>query len=144
MAAATNDRNIVVTYPQGRGGFHTRKVKGGQKLIKGAAVTLDASGFAYDGVSAANRVVDGYAANTVDNTNGIDGAVEVNIYYNEAILMENDPDNLVTHLFAGKIVYLLDNQTVTTSNAGAALIAGRLDQMDPDTGKPFVILGAPL
>lgn len=141
MAAATTDRKpVTIQITVGNAG--TYGVAAGEKLIRGCLVVVDGDGLAYDATATTGVNCVGYAESTVDNTNGQDGDVKVNVVGGVAILLENvDAPNAVTAIKEGKLVYIKDNQTVTTDATGT-VPAGVLHRMDPDTGKPFVHVGS--
>jgi hypothetical protein len=128
MAAITIERNTArgaeSAFPSGPLPY---KMKGGVKILKGTIVVLDA-GFAKHGVAAASLIVVGKAAETVDNTAGADGALEIQV--EEGIFkFGNHGVNTVVAANVGSDCYIEDNQTVGNLITGKSR-AGKIMRLE--------------
>lgn len=88
--------------------FQSWPVKAAAKIYKGSLVSLNA-GFARKGTEAASEKVVGIALETVDNTDGADGDVEVKVV--SGIEVELNATSIAA-ADRGKVVYLVDDNTV--------------------------------
>ena len=85
------------------------QVKAATKIYKGALVAVDATGYAVPAVSTAVRVV-GVAYETMDNTNGVSGAISIRVW-RAGTFQFNAAGMAVTNI--GAKVYVTDDNTVT-------------------------------
>jgi len=96
--------------------YDKRPLAASVKAFKGAVAACDADGFYCPATGDPDEVVVGRFAETVDNTNGSDGAVFANIDFlrDRTLLLEvNDSGTPVTIADRERPCYQLDDQTVT-------------------------------
>ena len=112
MAALTNDRNT----PYRQGDVYRHPVDGGKLIFAGALVVL-AAGFAEPGKTGANLVAVGRAERTVDNRNGGDGDVFIDVRRG-VFQFENSADaDEIERSDIGSTAYVVDDQTVAKTHA---------------------------
>lgn len=109
-------------------------------IFKGGLVSTDATGFAVAASDTANEAVVGIADDTRDNTGGANGDLEVRV--RKGTFELETAGTVVDQADAGRPVYVADDQTVekiagVTNN----IVAGILDSLDVETGKPWVRVG---
>jgi predicted RecA/RadA family phage recombinase len=88
----------------------------GELVLKGCFVSLDASGNAIAPV--AGRDAYGVAISTVDNRLGIAGDRRAEVYFGPHEFLTSDT------ILPGQVVYMVDNQTVSVTEAGSFGLAG--------------------
>lgn len=93
-------------------------VAAGAKIFAGALVVANATGFAAPGSSATTLTYLGRAEQYVDNTAGADGAVTVLVRRKRAFYWKNSAGDAVTQASLGKVAYIVDDETVSKTNAG--------------------------
>jgi hypothetical protein len=93
-------------------------VAAGVKIFAGAQVAANATGFAVPGSTSATLTYLGRAEQYVDNTGGADGAVTVIVRRKTAFYWANSNTDPVTQASQGKPAYIVDDQTVSKTNAG--------------------------
>jgi hypothetical protein len=136
MAALTKERDTPTShhdYPI------SLKVKGGVKILNGAMVSTDATGFAIPAADTASTQCIGRANATVDNTGGADGALEVEVLV--GICEYNNPAgaNQLTQVDVGKLAFVLtDNELIRTAGTVNARIAGRVVRVDVTNAKATI------
>lgn len=99
------------------------------RVFSGSMVALNATGFALPAVTTATRVR-GVALAEADNTGGAAGAVSVDIERG-AFLLANDTTNAVTRAHIGGSVYVVDDNTVSSS-ATSTIAAGKCLDVTPE------------
>ena len=116
MAALAKDRNT----PARKGGYITVGVKAGVKIYAGALVVKAAGSYAEPGKKAENLIVLGRAEHLADNTGGADGDITVEVRRG-VFAWANSAGNAAVGagLTGEKKAYILDDQTVTKTAAGA-------------------------
>jgi hypothetical protein len=108
-------------------------VAAGAKIFGGALAVLNAAGFAAPGSAAVGLTYLGRSEEFVDNTGGADGAKTVLVHRRDIFKWLNSGADPVAQADVGKIVYILDDQTVAKTNgAGARSAAGKLLGVDAD------------
>jgi hypothetical protein len=112
--ALTADRNT----PCKDGTVISVPVASGAKIFAGALVAANATGFATKGATAATLTYLGRAEEFVDNTGGADGAVQIRVRRGQAFLWKNSGTDAVTQASLGKPAYIVDDETVSKTNAG--------------------------
>jgi hypothetical protein len=132
MPALTTERNsqFYGLNPARR----TIPMRAGVKIFKGAMVAIDSSGNAMPaGLLAGGTVrVVGVANATFDNTSGAAGAVEVEAT-SGVFKMVNNSGELVTRASVGAACFVLDDNTVSLTNATSTrATAGIVQQVDSD------------
>ncbi len=111
MTALTKD--VATSY---RTGTETiDPVTANVKIYAGALVVLDAAGNARNGITGTNLIARGVAQHVADNTGGSAGAITVKSRRG-VFLFNNDGSINRTHI--GKLVYIVDDQTLAASNGG--------------------------
>ena len=114
----------------------TVPMKANVKIFKGAMVAIDASGNAQPaGLLAGGSVrVIGIAAATFDNSTGIAGALKAEVQVGVFKCLNNGGE-LVVAASVGAPCYVLDDQTVSLTAAGATRpIAGLVQAVESDGG----------
>jgi len=119
MTATTTDRQTI----RRERGLVTLPIAAGTEVINGTIACVNANGYAVEGATATNLVYMGRFESTVDNTDGADGDLAVNVRTPaaDAFLWDNDTANPVTQAMLGTKCYILDNQTVTANATGNSL-----------------------
>lgn len=127
MAALTADRNTQ----RKLGELLPFGLAAGVKIFAGSLVCANASGFAVPGSTAATLTYLGRAEETVDNTDGADGALYVITRRKQAFLWANDGADPVTQASIGKPCYVVDDQTVAaTHGTNTRSLAGTVLAVD--------------
>ena len=101
-----------------------------EKVFGGAFVCVNAAGYALEGSDTAGLIFQGVAEEQVDNADGLDGALDIEVRRRglfKAIL-----DTAITIANVGDNVFLVDDQTVdltanVTHNIFCGIIAGYID-----------------
>ncbi|WP_424682924.1 hypothetical protein [Frateuria sp. YIM B11624] len=93
-------------------------VAAGAKIFAGALVAANATGYATRGATATTLTYLGRAEEFADNTNGADGDVQVMVRRAQAFLWKNSGTDPVTQASLGKLAYIVDDETVSKTNAG--------------------------
>lgn len=108
-------------------------VAAGAKIYAGSIVVANANGYAAPGSLATTLTYLGRANETVDNTNGANGAVSVKVDRKQAFKFANLAADLVTQAELGKTCYIVDDQTVAKTTGGATRsAAGKVVGIDAD------------
>ncbi len=102
------------------------KVDGGSVIYNGALVALNSAGYLVPGSTATTLLAVGRANETVDNTDGGDGAVRCNV---EVGVFRWDNTSVATETAIGTLAYIIDDQAVST-NASGKSIAGVIMAVD--------------
>lgn len=105
------------------------------KILAGAIVVVDtATTFAKKGLTATTISVVGIATETVDNTAGANGDLNVPIDRDGWFKVANSAaGDLLTRADIGAVCYLVDDQTVAKTNGGnTRAVAGRVRDIDAD------------
>jgi len=128
MANITTPRDAI----ESAGVNFYNPVKAGEKLIKGAAYGLDASGWAVNMETGVVASAQGIVQKTVDNTDGANGDLSVegrsgvylfHILGSSALVAADE--------YGHPVVYFQDNHTVAkSSNGGARPAAGRFVRLE--------------
>ncbi len=129
MTALTQDRNT-----QTKDGIVVGLAVGaGVKIFAGGMVGVNAAGFAVPASADATLVTVGRADQFVDNTNGGNGAVTVNVVRGKLVKMANLAADPVTQASVGRNCYVADDQTVAGGHAtNTRPVAGKVFGIDPD------------
>lgn len=128
--ALTADRNT----PHKDGEIIAVPVATNTKIFAGALVAANATGFATKGATATTLTYLGRAEEYVDNTGGADGAKSIQIRRGKAFKFKNSAGDAVTQAELGKTCYIVDDETVSKSNAGGNTqsAAGKVVGIDSD------------
>lgn len=110
----TADRNTL----QADGQLIALPVAAGAKIFAGALVVANATGYVAPGSTATTLTYLGRAEEYVDNTAGADGAVTVRVRRGKAFYWKNSAGDAVTQASLGKPCYIVDDETVSKTNAG--------------------------
>lgn len=100
----------------------------GVKIYAGSIVVLDSSGYAKPGVAATGLVCVGAATETVDNTDGGSGDVNIEV---ESGCFRWENGETITKAAIGDTAYIYDDQTVYTTGSSKSQ-AGRIVDVDAD------------
>lgn len=114
MTATLQDRNT----PRREGIEIPFKVAGGELIPAGTMVCVNTDGFAVSGKLAPDLVYIGRANERVDNTAGQDGDATVLVERGRMFAWASD--GTITQTCVGQLVYIADNQTVSTTDTGAS------------------------
>ncbi|AXV78893.1 MULTISPECIES: hypothetical protein [Ralstonia solanacearum species complex] len=127
MAAATSDRNTE----RRAGNNFAFPVKGGARIFTGVLVVLSGS-YALNGRPGTGLVCVGIAEETVDNTNGPDGAQTVKVRSGALWRFDNSGGaDQITLADVGANAYIVDDQTVAKTDGGnARSVAGKVRDVD--------------
>lgn len=125
------DTSVSISTLRRPGNFITVAVAASTKILQGALVCRNASGYAVQGSDTANLVTLGIAAEEVDNTSGSAGDLSVKVERG-VFKLGNDGTNPVTIASVGtaNAAVIKDNQTVCVA-AGAT--------NDIPVGKPIEV-----
>ena len=128
MAALTQERDTFV-----RNGIDRRfPVAAGATIYKGSLVAFNAAGYVVPGTTATTLTPLGRAEQTVDNTDGADGDVSVDIR-SGVFPWANDGTDTVDRTHVGSPAYIVDDQTVaSTDGTGTRSEAGTIFDVDAD------------
>ena len=127
MAALTKARNTV----KRDGARFSRPVAADAVIYQGALVCLSATGFATPGATATTLTADGMAKESVDNTDGANGAVNVEVERGVFRLENSAAADAITAAEIGDNCYIVDDQTVAkTDGSSARSIAGKIEDVD--------------
>jgi hypothetical protein len=127
MAAANKNRNT----PQRAGGVRGHAVKGGVLCHAGTIAVMGADGFAKPGATATGLVALGRFDEYVDNTDGADGEKLAAVSRGNFLFVNSTSADEITAADAGKVCYIVDDQTVAlTSATSSRSPAGLIDGVD--------------
>lgn len=129
MALAA-DRNT----PHKDGDLISVPVAATKKIFAGSLVAANATGFATPGATATTLTYLGRAEQFVDNTGGADAAKSVVVRRGKAFKWKNSAGDAVTQAEMGKTCYIVDDETVSKTNAGGNTqsAAGKVVGIDSD------------
>lgn len=101
-------------------------VAAGTKIFDGCLVVIGTDGYAQPATKAENLKAVGRAEEFVDNTNGADGAVTIEVRRG-VFLWDNDPTtaNQITDAHVLGNCYIVDDSTVTSLATGSS-VAGKV------------------
>lgn len=140
MAAMTLERKTRKLSEQTVVNLLHQPMKGKTKILLGAIAVLDA-GFVAPARAATGLIALGIAEETVDNTDGADGAIFAPIRQGTFQCFNSGGTETITQTDVGKDCFLVDDQTVAkTDDTGKRSRAGKIVQVDP-TGLVWVQLG---
>lgn len=132
MTALTNYRDTPRMGDDVHPTYLSIPVKGGAKIFNGSIVALSA-GYAVPASSATGLICVGKAEQTIDNTGGVDGAIEVLVRQGVFKWANATAADAITIADRGAACFALDDQTVAKTDGGAARSrAGIVIQVDPD------------
>lgn len=95
------------------------------EIFKGGIVALNTSGYAVPGAPTSTLVVVGYAKDSVDNKDGGNGDLRVEVHALMALFVNSGGGDEITLAHVGDLCYVVDDQTVAlTSSSGTRPIAG--------------------
>ena len=89
-----------------------------ERIPEGAIVCVNADGYAVNGKADATLKYAGCAAETVDNTDGADGDITLNVRAKKAFRW--DQDGTITQKQLLERAYIVDNQTLTATDGSDA------------------------
>jgi len=100
---------------------HTRNlpVAANAKILQGALVALNATGFATKGAVSTTLKGVGVAEGTVDNTGGADGAVRISVRRGAWLMGNSASTDQITLAEINTTCYIVDDQTVAKTNGSA-------------------------
>ncbi|QOX79800.1 hypothetical protein FY034_12950 [Trichlorobacter lovleyi] len=100
----------------------------------GAMVAANATGFAVPGATATTLTYLGRAEEAVDATGYTDGVVQLLVRRGKAFKWKNSGSDAVTQASLGKDCYIVDDETVSKTNAGGNTqsVAGKVVGIDTD------------
>jgi hypothetical protein len=128
MAAATTDRDTPqkkllreVAYP----------VAAAEVIPGGVLVAVNAAGYAVNASDTAGLTVVGVSFEGIDNTDGVNGELEIKVLHG-SFKLANNGVNPVVQATVGKAPQVADNQTLRASGATNAITAGVVDRLESD------------
>jgi len=92
-------------------------VLAGAVIYQGAAVVITSAGYAKPGVTGTGLVAVGIAREGADNTDGVNGAVMIEVEEMIADMANSGGGDAITIADIGKLCYLVDDQTVAKTSA---------------------------
>lgn len=108
-------------------------VAGGKNIYAGAIVVIGATGFAAQGAKATGLTYLGRAENSVDNRDGQDGDVSVNVRRKKLFKWKNSSSDPIAQSLMGQLCFIEDDETVSaTDGAGTQSHAGIVMGIEPD------------
>lgn len=104
------------------------------KIYAGSLVAANATGYATPGATATTLTYLGRAEEFKDNTGGADGAKSIMVRRGKAFKWKNSAGDAVTQAELGKTCYIVDDETVSKTNAGGNTqsAAGKVVGVDAD------------
>lgn len=114
MTALAADRNT----PMKDGELIAVLVATNVVIYAGSLVAANAGGYATPGATATTLTYLGRAEESVNNTGGANGAKTVQVRRKKAFKFANSGTDAVTQASLGKVCYIVDDQTVSGTNAG--------------------------
>ena len=108
MVALAADRNT----PAALGDMNADPVGAGSKILAGALVMRNATGFVVKGATATGCFACGRAEMLADNTSGANGAINVMWRAGVFRLANSGGGDLITQAEVGKVCVIVDDQTV--------------------------------
>jgi hypothetical protein len=110
----------------------SRGVAANTTIFAGSLVCLAATGFAVPGSVSTTLTADGVAGDTVDNSGGADGDVQVPVERDGAYHFGNSAAaDEITAAEIGDNAYIVDDQTVAKTDGGATRsVAGKIEDVD--------------
>ncbi|HXG29325.1 MAG TPA: hypothetical protein VNJ47_10825 [Nevskiales bacterium] len=88
------------------------------KILAGGIVCANATGYATKGATATTLTYLGRAEETVDNSAGNPGDKSIRVRRGRAFKWKNSGSDPVTQASLGKVCYIVDDETVSATNAG--------------------------
>lgn len=129
MTALTEDADV----PKREGALFVFPVATAKKIYAGAFIVLNSSGYAEPGTAATGKIAVGRAASQVDNTNGSDGDLTVDVERGIFRYKNSTSTDLIARTEIGEACYIVDDQTVAkTSASGTRSIGGKVVDVDSD------------
>ena len=127
--ALTQDRNT----PYSDGEMIAVPVAANAVIFAGGIAVANASGFATVGSTATTLTYLGRFDESVSNTGGANGAVDVMVRRKAAFKWKNSGADAVTQASLGKVCYIVDDETVAaTSGTNTRSAAGKVIDLDTD------------
>jgi hypothetical protein len=128
MAALNQDRNT----PARDGSVLSIPVAGAKRIFTGSLVARDANGYATPGATSATLMGIGRAEEQADNSSGSDGDMTVAVRKG-VFRFGNDGTDTVTRAHIGQDCYIVDDQTVaSTDGTGTRSVAGKVFDVDSE------------
>lgn len=107
---------------------NTVPVAAGAKIFLGAIVGCASTGYGHE--FTAGDIVVGFAQDSVDNTNGSDGDVKVNVKAVGKIVLELDG---ITQASIGSGVYITEDNSFSLTEENAAGYLGKIIRLEDET-----------
>lgn len=127
MAALTAEKSMRRYGENQFAGLQGYGVKTNIKILKGALVVKDSSGYALNGATATGLITLGVARETIDNTGGASGAKNIRIDVGEYEFENSAAGDAIALADIGADAYIVDNQTVAkTDGTGTRSRAGKI------------------
>lgn len=127
MAALTGDKSARRYGESQFSGLQGYGVKTNVKILKGALVVKDSSGYATNASTATGLITLGVAREKVDNTGGASGALPVCVDVGEFEFENSAAGDAIALTEIGSDCYIVDNQTVAkTDGTGTRSRAGKI------------------
>lgn len=130
MTALANAR-VPDRYGVGIPKLHSLPVATGQKILEGALVCMNATGFAVNGTVSTTLVAIGVARGTVDNTAGADGAATVEVESGCFDFANSASADAIGEADKFKDCFIVDNATVAKTNGTTTRSrAGQIERIE--------------
>lgn len=131
-----------ITPPQMVGNTYRFPVKSAVLIYRGALIVVTSTGYAKPGVTGTSLRAVGVATEYVDNTDGDDGDLNVNVRQGVFGFRNSADGDEITAADIGATCYVVDDQTVAkTSNGNARSPAGRICMLEG--GLVYIDVGMP-
>lgn len=115
MVALTSERNTRARI----GDLRAEAVAAAMKIFGGSLIMRNAAGHLTKGATATNCAGVGRAENTVDNSAGAAGALNVEYRVGTFLFANSAAGDLITIADIGKVCYIVDDQTVAKTDGTA-------------------------
>lgn len=134
MVALTSDFDC----PNIEGKFRSVPVAANAVIYAGALVVLNA-GVAEPGVTATGLVTLGRAEHQANNSGGAAGSINVRVRRGVFLWNNSTGADLITEANLEQTAYVVDDNTVALTNGGGTRsVAGKIFDIDPQTGNPWI------
>ncbi len=106
-------------------------VEGTKKCFTGGIAVINAAGYCEPGTAATAKKAVGVFQETVDNTNGADGAVAVSVRKGVWHFLNSSAGDAITLADVNASCYIVDDQTVAKTDGSASRsVAGKIVDVD--------------
>ncbi len=139
--ALSADRNTPILGAGGLPRLTNYPVYQSTTIYKGALVQINSTGYLVEATTTSTNITVGIAQEHIDNSSGASGALNCSVLQGVGRFVNG---NSMTKASVGQLVYVTDDQTVTTSAAGSPPVAGTLYAVDSSGVWLYTGLAAPV